>query len=45
MEMDSSSDSSNGRANTSNNVDGERLFIAACQIDTILVDTLFDGWV
>ena len=37
MEMDGSSDS--------NNVDGERFFIAACQIDTMLMDTLFDGWV
>ena len=45
MEIDGSSDRSNVRANTSNNVDGERFFIAACQIDTILVDTLFDGWV
>jgi hypothetical protein len=45
MEMDGSSDSSNGRANTSNNVDGERFFIVACQIATMLVDMLFDGWV
>jgi hypothetical protein len=40
MEMNGSSDSSNGRANTSNNVDGERFLIAACQINTML-----DGWV
>jgi hypothetical protein len=45
IEMDGSSDGSNGRANTSYNVDEERCFIVACKIDTMLVDTMFDGWV
>jgi len=30
-------------ANASKKVDGKRSFIAASQVDTMLVDTLFDG--
>jgi hypothetical protein len=43
MEMHDSRDNFIARANASNKVDGKRSFIAASQVDTMLVDTLFDG--